>query len=365
MRDIELKEKLSHGDLSFPFALYHVNQQHPRYVMATHWHDEYEICRIISGELKITIDGETYIGRGREGQSDIFFINSGAMHSAEPRNCVYECAVFDLQFLLRECSMSNSFLYSILYNQRKFITYLPIYSLTLGGAVAKEALAKVDRNLLVKGKDVFGLSALQSQSASLLYGLNQGAGLGSDLQPTEPEEDTNTYHIPYAQDILGQMFETLRHKEHGYELKTFGLLYFLLGIFEANEMFAVPDEKNESMSRIMKMRLVLSYIHRNFKQPISIEELSVLIDLRPPSVVKLFKDFVDKKPMEYINSYRINCAMEMLKKQDTSITNVAYECGFTDVSYFTKVFKKYSNLTPREFIKQQIAQNAISEMNVI
>lgn len=290
MQDIFLKESKAHGNISFPFAFYHVTEKHPRYTMETHWHEECEICRVLSGTLEVTIDGKTFTGKGRDGVGDIFIFNSGAVHSAIPHDCVYECVVFDLHFLLRERSLSNSFIYSLLYNQRKFVSYIPY---------------------------------TQEKQADL--------------------EDICS--------IVQQLFFTLRDQGAGYQLKSFGIMYYLLGLFEDKAMFEQPNEAGgDAVSRIMKMRMALSYIHRNYKQHISLSEIAELLDLQPPSVVKLFKELINKKPLEYINSYRINCAQEMLKEGRNSVTAVALECGFTDVSYFTKVFKKYTDQTPRQFI---------------
>ena len=290
MQDIFLKESKAHGNISFPFAFYHVTEKHPRYTMETHWHEECEICRVLSGTLEVTIDGKTFTGKGRDGVGDIFIFNSGAVHSAIPHDCVYECVVFDLHFLLRERSLSNSFIYSLLYNQRKFVSYIPY---------------------------------TQEKQADL--------------------EDICS--------IVQRLFFTLRDHGAGYQLKSFGIMYYLLGLFEDKAMFEQPNEAGgDAVSRIMKMRMALSYIHRNYKQHISLSEIAELLDLQPPSVVKLFKELINKKPLEYINSYRINCAQEMLKEGRNSVTAVALECGFTDVSYFTKVFKKYTDQTPRQFI---------------
>ncbi|MCK0525278.1 AraC family transcriptional regulator [Anaerobiospirillum sp. NML120449] len=290
MQEIFLKELKEHGDISFPFAFYHVNSSHPRYVMETHWHDECEICRVLDGELHVTIDGKSYTGRGKNGNGDIFIFNPGSVHSAEPVNCVYECMVFDLNFLLRERSLSNTFLYSILYDQRKFTPYIP-------------------------------------------YSNDDADGEESIFQS------------------VNKLFAVIREQKNGYELKTFGLMYYLLGIFEHRNLFFMPDKTGDGVSRVVKMRLALSYIHRNYKKHISLKELSDLLELTPPSVVRLFRDIINRKPMEYINSYRIQCAMELLKDPKQSVTAVAFECGFSDVSYFTKVFKKFARQTPRDFIR--------------
>lgn len=58
-------------------------------------------------------------------------------------------------------------------------------------------------------------------------------------------------------------------------------------------------------------------------------------------------------PLNYINSYRVLTAKEMLKDPHNSVTKVSIELGFSDLSYFTKVFKRYTGMTPRTYLKQQ------------
>lgn len=74
--------------------------------------------------------------------------------------------------------------------------------------------------------------------------------------------------------------------------------------------------------------------------------------MKPPSIVRLFKETIGKTPIEYLNAYRINVACEQIKYLDKQITEVALDCGFTDLSYFTKVFKKYMGITPSEYLKR-------------
>lgn len=336
MQDIDFKEKKEHGDVSFPFAFYHVTQKHPRYIMAPHWHEECEICRVLSGDLYITIDGITYHGKGHNGIGDIFFINSGSLHSAEPVDCVYECVVFDMHFLLRERSSSNSFLYSLLYNQRKFVSFFP--------AVSSHAYDSSSIH--------YGLDA-EDHDYSFRADIKDHSRIKSEEQARSAEFSTPIDPVFQLQvnNVIYNLFLTLRDQRSGYQLKTFGLMYYLIGLFEDHDLFVKPDTPREAVSRIMKMRLALSYIHRNYRQNISLNDLSELLDLKPPSVVKLFRDIINKRPMEYINGYRIHCAMEMLKNDKNSVTSVAFDCGFSDVSYFSKVFKKYAGKTPREYLK--------------
>ncbi|MBO5908541.1 MAG: AraC family transcriptional regulator [Clostridia bacterium] len=89
-------EVKQHGTIDFPFELYKLyDPSQPRYEMSMHWHSSIEIIRVLSGELYVTLDNRRYVGRS----GDVFFVNSETAHSALPKDCTYECVVFNLAFL--------------------------------------------------------------------------------------------------------------------------------------------------------------------------------------------------------------------------------------------------------------------------
>jgi len=57
-------------------------------------------------------------------------------------------------------------------------------------------------------------------------------------------------------------------------------------------------------------------------------------------------------PMVYLKTIRLQNAKKMLSAKELSITQVARQCGFNSVSYFTKLFKEYFNETPKEFMRR-------------
>ncbi|MBQ8281159.1 MAG: helix-turn-helix transcriptional regulator, partial [Lachnospiraceae bacterium] len=97
MKYIEYKEQRSHGTRTFPFAYYYETISHPRYNMIYHWHTEFEIIHVISGEFSLSCDGEGIL----LGEDECAFIPSGSLHGGVPEDCIYECLVFDLQPLLK------------------------------------------------------------------------------------------------------------------------------------------------------------------------------------------------------------------------------------------------------------------------
>ena len=66
---------------------------------------------------------------------------------------------------------------------------------------------------------------------------------------------------------------------------------------------------------------------------------------------RTFKKLTGKSPMDYVIHYRIKVATILLKNTSKSITDIAFEVGFSSSNYFTIAFKKITGLTPSEYKK--------------
>ncbi len=93
---------------------------------------------------------------------------------------------------------------------------------------------------------------------------------------------------------------------------------------------------------------ILIFFEKNFKENISIEELSKEFSLNPFYIIRLFKLQTNMTPHAFLLNLKINKAKEMLKKNH-SIVDVALECGFFDQSHFHKNFLKIVACTPNEY----------------
>ena len=65
----------------------------------------------------------------------------------------------------------------------------------------------------------------------------------------------------------------------------------------------------------------------------------------------IFKQSTGQTPIEYLNQYRLIMSADMLKSSDYSIMQIAFECGYNNVSYFNRAFKAKYGITPKEYIK--------------
>ena len=104
-----------------------------------------------------------------------------------------------------------------------------------------------------------------------------------------------------------------------------------------------------NLHRIDQIKTVLEYIETNYSSSLSLEALAKVVGMNPKYFCRVFASLLHQSPMDYVNFYRVEQAAYLLDSTDRSVTAVGMECGFSESSYFTKVFKKYKGVTPRDY----------------
>lgn len=111
MHDLERNEDRLRGTYEFPFEFHHIENNHPRYEMSYHWHVEYEIIRILSGTLTVTLDEKSF----KAMPGDVIFVHSGILHSGIPEDCTYQCIVFDGNAFLKQNTVCATYIQKIVH----------------------------------------------------------------------------------------------------------------------------------------------------------------------------------------------------------------------------------------------------------
>jgi len=101
------------------------------------------------------------------------------------------------------------------------------------------------------------------------------------------------------------------------------------------------------------LNTVLQYINTHLREGILVDELIDKSGYSKTMFYRMFKNAMKVSPREYIEAERFNCVLLLLLK-NTKIKDVAHSIGFTDVSYFNKVFKRIYGLTPTEYRQNMI-----------
>ncbi len=122
MNHINYMEKRKHGTATFPIQYYYVDKTYPRYVMNAHWHREFEIIRVLSGNFTVYLNNTEFNLK----KDDIFFIGCGCLHRGQPTDCVYECIVVDLKMLLpQQDILAKQHISQIINSQVNVENFLP------------------------------------------------------------------------------------------------------------------------------------------------------------------------------------------------------------------------------------------------
>lgn len=124
------------------------------------------------------------------------------------------------------------------------------------------------------------------------------------------------------------------------------LCFKLQEIVEAfsESMFNYIPSKN---SELVKKSML--YISEHFNEPINLEDVASHVHLHPSYFSTMFKQSTGSSFKEYLNMVRIEESKRLLSNTDFSIIDIAVAVGFEDQSYFSKVFKKYTGLTPKQY----------------
>lgn len=160
------------------------------------------------------------------------------------------------------------------------------------------------------------------------------------LFPGDTEED----------EILKLILGAFRidNNEFGYEIKLRETLSEIwLRLFALSRpMLGHREEHNK---RNDKIKLMLVYIHEHYPEKISISELAAAAYLSERECFRVFRDCLHTTPVEYIKSYRLQAACQMLARGQEPVTAISHACGLGSSSYFGKVFREYAHCTPSEY----------------
>ena len=98
--------------------------------------------------------------------------------------------------------------------------------------------------------------------------------------------------------------------------------------------------------------LALAYIHKNYSQDIALNEVAHFVNMNRSYLSELFKKEIGDNFINYLTAYRMNKSKKLLRETNLSINEIAERVGYHNISYFTKIFKKYVDMTPRDYRKQ-------------
>lgn len=125
-----------------------------------------------------------------------------------------------------------------------------------------------------------------------------------------------------------------------------GLLYSFLGGMV--DRFPKRDEQIDSTA-LGYLDALIDYIHLNYAKPNVITGMAHDRNLSRSYIYKLFRQYLDVSPSEYLESFRIERACSYLKENNMAIGDIAHLIGYSETASFFRAFKRKTGMTPHEY----------------
>lgn len=150
---------------------------------------------------------------------------------------------------------------------------------------------------------------------------------------------------------LNDLYNLYEQKDPFLEIKTSCVITNLL-----TELYIESMKENMGVKKLDyeypdPVKTIINFIEQNYFREITLEELSSITFLSTYYLIRLFKKYTGYTPGEYINKFRLDFSKKLLLEPELTIEQIALNLGFNTHSYFSKMFKKSTKLTPEQFRK--------------
>ena len=294
------KELKTHGTYEFPVDIsLETLSRYDTGAFSCHWHPEIELTLVVSGEIEYMINENLY----HLHEGDVVFCNSNALHTGHMHNhndCQYISIAFNPRIIY---GFESSTI------QTKYIT--PLISNTMFSSSYFNSDNVETKNILSHIKNI--------------YTLNQ-------------------------------------EKKDGYELEIQHLLLLVwIDIYQRASNYSMLQSDSVYLANAVKikhLKAIFDYIHLHYDEIITLDNIGNAANLSKGECCRFFKKHTNQSIFDYILYYRIEKSLPLLISRNMTITEIACATGFSTTSYYSKIFKKLMNFTPKEYQKLYLKNNS-------
>ena len=99
-----------------------------------------------------------------------------------------------------------------------------------------------------------------------------------------------------------------------------------------------------------RVRTIMEYLNSNYHRPVRLSEMAALVNMSEPSSSRFIKRRTGYNFIDCLNNIRISAASRrLIDEPANTIAEIAFKCGFNNLSNFNRIFKKYKGYTPHDF----------------
>lgn len=285
--DHTMQELTEHGTSEYPVMISCGLTYTPSMgVIPWHWHSSFELTYIESGHFDFSVSTDTFVLNPGEA----ILINSKVLHQIKPfhqEDTVYFSYVFSSELI----------------------------SDSVQSLIAAKYLIPFMHNTDFPFQIFHPQVAWESKSLLQIRQLNQAAESDSFVREFQIQHQLQALFIT--------LFEQLPHACTETSLSA-----------------------NDDSYQIMK---IMVYLKEHYTETITLSDMAAAASISKSSCNRLFHKTLKMTPFEYLLMLRIDQSKRLLDHGTQSVTEIGYSCGFHDISYYCKAFRRYSGVSPQEY----------------
>ena len=159
------------------------------------------------------------------------------------------------------------------------------------------------------------------------------------------EGATKVSHSNRFAEMFGQACSVWSGCGFGYKLQTKAIIHqILFSLMQENVSYMVGTD-----TVLQAMKNVSDYMEQNYREKISVQELAERSGYSASHFARVFSKVYNTSPIQHLNQIRIMHAKNLLRTGQYTLDQIAQECGFSNVYYFSRCFKQITGITPAKW----------------
>lgn len=256
------------------------------YPVPWHWHEELELGIVMNGTVVVKVDNENYVLHAGEG----FFINSGVLHE------------------LWGYGEENGETYSIVFHPR-----------LVGGSA----------------DSIFWQQYIQP----LLDNINLK---GMKLVPQD------NWHREVLTELASAWANGV-DEAGGYEFWVRNSLSRIIYLITENEKSDMKKMSSKAIRDDQRIKKMLQFIKEHYQEEIVTAQIAESAAISESECLRCFRCTIGTTPIQFLKEFRLQQAAHLLNTTEQKIVDIGIQCGFQDMSYFAKIFRRTYGCTPSEY----------------
>lgn len=253
--------------------------------VAWHWHEEFEYVLCMKGPLHVDVNKTRLTLQTGQG----VFINSGVLHAVE------------------QASEGTALLHSGVFHPR-----------------------------LTGGMDtIFWQKLIRPMT-----------------QPDAPAFFLLDESVPWQRQVLGCLHDSWKEvsdEPFDYENRVRYHLSLALRLLSTQCVGGRTKVSQQEQIASERMKQMLRFVEEHYSEELTVQLIADSVALSESACLRSFRQMLGITPIQYVKQYRVEKAAELLRSTRLKTGEIGAECGFTDSSYFIKIFREIKHCTPKEY----------------